>query len=243
MGLRLMLVCAPPDDECFGFGGALTLAAQAGVETYVICLTDGQAASNRGDAKSGEHLGQMRREEFAASCKVLGVSRYELLDYQDAQLEFADFSTGAQRLVERMRDYKPNVVLCFGPDGGLNTHPDHTSSALWTTAAFHWAASPKRFPDSGPIHAADRLYYLSTDFFMEDRPAPLPCPWTTVLDIRSVMATKAQAFEQHASQAPLVEKTRQMFLDHGQSEFYTLAAAREPQPARQTPDLFEGLSG
>jgi LmbE family N-acetylglucosaminyl deacetylase len=72
--LRLMCVVAHPDDECFGFGGALSLAANAGAETYVICMTDGQAASNRGTAASNEDLGRMRRDEFAASCAVLGVT-------------------------------------------------------------------------------------------------------------------------------------------------------------------------
>ena len=52
------------------------LAAQRGVETSVLCLTDGQAATNRGDATSDEQLGQMRRAEFVASCKVLGVTNY-----------------------------------------------------------------------------------------------------------------------------------------------------------------------
>ena len=58
MGLKLMLVVAHPDDECFAFGGALALAAERGIETYVICLTDGQAATYRGEAASGEELGR-----------------------------------------------------------------------------------------------------------------------------------------------------------------------------------------
>jgi len=62
-----MCVVAHPDDECFAFGGALALAADRGIETYVICLTDGQAATHRGDAASAQDLGKMRREEFAAS--------------------------------------------------------------------------------------------------------------------------------------------------------------------------------
>jgi len=102
-----MCVVAHPDDECFAFGGALTLAAERGVETYVVCLTDGQAARNRGDAASGEELGQMRRAEFAASCRVLGVAQHELLDYHDAQLERVDFSSAAGRLVERVRRFRP----------------------------------------------------------------------------------------------------------------------------------------
>src|SRR5580693_4351525 len=111
-----MCVVAHPDDECFGFGGALALAAERGIETHVICLTDGQAATNRGEAASGEELGRMRREEFVASCKVLGVSSYELMDFHDARLEFVDFSKTAALLVERIRRFKPNVVLTFGTD-------------------------------------------------------------------------------------------------------------------------------
>ena len=243
MGLRLLCVVAHPDDECFAFGGALALAARQGVETYVICLTDGQAASNRGSAASGEDLGRMRREEFAASCDVLGVMRHELLDYQDGQLEFADFSTGARRLVEHIRDYKPDVVLTFGGDGALNTHPDHTMVSLLTTAAYHWAASEKRFPEAGPVHHASRLYYLTTNFFMDDRPAPMPSPWSVTLDVREVLAVKQEAFRQHASQAPLMERTKPLFEKYGKTELYTLAAVREPQAALVRAGLFEGLDG
>jgi LmbE family N-acetylglucosaminyl deacetylase len=243
LGLRMMCVVAHPDDECFAFGGALALAAKQGVETYVICLTDGQAASNRGEASSGEDLGRMRREEFAASCNVLGVSRYELLDYQDARLEFENFSDVAGRIVAKMRDYKPHVVLTFSPDGALNTHPDHTMVSSFTNAAFHWAASAKRYPEAGPVHHAERLYLLSTSFFMEGRPAPMPPPWTVTLDVREVMAQKQEAFRQHSSQAPLMEQTKSMFEEFGHNEHYILAATREPQPATHTDSFFEGIAG
>ena len=241
MGLKLLCIVAHPDDECFAFGGALALAAREGVETSVLCLTDGQAATHRGDSCSSEDLGRMRREEFAASCQVLGVTHHELLDYQDAQLEHAGFSRAACRLVAYIRTFRPNVVITFGLDGGLNTHPDHTLVSALTSAAFHWAALEKRFPEAGPIHAADRLYTLSASFFMEDRPAPAPTPWTTVLDVRSVLARKQEAFRRHTSQAPLMEQTKAMFEEHGHSEHYTLAAVRTPQPAAQTTSLFAGL--
>lgn len=241
MGLKLLLVVAHPDDECFGFGGALALAAQRGVETQVICLTDGQAATNRGQATSGEELGRLRRQEFADSCAVLGVSHHELWDFSDGRLEFADFSATAARLVATMRAYKPQVVLTFGADGGLNTHPDHTMVSLLTTAAFHWAASPKRFPELGPVHTGERLYLLSTSFFMEGRPAPLPAPWTLALDIRSVMGRKHEAFTKHTSQRPLMESTRTMFEELGHTEYYTLTAVREPQASALGTDLFAGL--
>ena len=243
MGLKLLCVVAHPDDECFAFGGALALAADAAIETHVLCLTDGQAASNRGDSSSAQDLGRMRREEFARSCQVLGVTHWELFDFADGQLEFADFSATAARLVGYMRRFRPNVVLTFGPDGGLNTHPDHSMVSAFTSAAFHWGGMEKRFPELGMPHRADRLFLLSTDFFMDDRPAPMPLPWTVQLDVRPVRERKQEAFRQHTSQAPLMERTRSMFAEHGDYEFYTLAAQQQPGPAMAASDLFAGLAG
>ncbi len=241
MGLKLMCVVAHPDDECFAFGGVLALAAERGVETYVVCLTDGQAAKNRGDAVSGAALGEMRRKEFAASCKVLGVTHHELMDLQDGRLEFTDFSKTAGQLVERMRRFRPNVVTTFGTDGGLNTHADHMMASMLTTAAFHWCGQARRYPDLGTVHQPDRLFYLTTNFFIPGRQAPRPMPWTVTLDIRSVQQRKHEAFRQHVSQAPLMEQTKGFFERHGAEEFYTLVATAEPQAARHMTDLFEGL--
>jgi LmbE family N-acetylglucosaminyl deacetylase len=239
----MMCVVAHPDDECFAFGGALGLAADRGVETYVVCLTDGQAASNRGNAASGVALGEMRREELGASCAVLGVTEYELMDYQDGQLEFVDFSVAAGRLVERMRRFQPDVVITFGGDGGLNTHADHMMVSMLTTAAFHWSGQAKRYPEMGEPHKAQRLYYLTTNFFMPERRTPMPMPWTVKLDIGSVRERKAEAFRQHVSQAPLIEKTKEMFERYGAEEYYALVAEADPQAAKLTTDLFDGCAG
>lgn len=239
--LKLLCLTAHPDDECFGFGGALMLAAEAGVETSVICFTDGQAATNRVGASSNEHLGEMRRAEFVASCKILGVTHYEVLDYQDGQLEFADFSATAAMLVQRIRSYKPQVVLTFGTDGGMNTHADHTMVSAFTTAAFHWAASPKRFPDLGPIHISQRLFYNTTSFFFPGRPAPLPAPWTVTLDVRHVQHRKFEAFRAHTSQLPLMERFQSYFEKRAGQEVYTLAASPNPRPAVQVTSLFADL--
>jgi LmbE family N-acetylglucosaminyl deacetylase len=224
------------------FGGALALAAERGIETYVICLTDGQAATNRGDAATGEALGQVRREEFHRSCEVLGVTHHELMDYQDARLEFVEFSAAAGRLVERIRRFKPDVVITFGGDGAQNTHADHMMASMLTTAAFHWAWQAKRYPEAGEPHKAKRLYYVTANFHIPDRPPMMPMPWTVTLDLSSVRERKSEAFRQHVSQTPLMEKTKDVFAKYGAEEFYALVATAEPQAARQGTDLFEGLS-
>ena len=241
MGLKLMCVVAHPDDECFAFGGALALAADRGIETYVVCLTDGQAAKNRGAAASAAELGQMRRAEFAASCKVLGVTHHELLNYQDGKLEFLEFSPAVAGLVERMRQFRPNVVLTFGGDGGLNVHVDHMMVSSLTTAAFHWCGLVKRFPELGAVHQPDRLFYQTSNFFLPRPVVPKPMPWTVTLDVQSVLERKKEAFRQHVSQAPLMEQTKGLFERYGAEEFYALVASAEARAAWQMTDLFEGL--
>jgi LmbE family N-acetylglucosaminyl deacetylase len=239
--LRLLCVTAHPDDECFGFGGALMLAAEAGIETTVVCFTDGQAATNRGTATTSAELGRMRRAEFAASCKILDVAHHEVLDYQDGQLEFADFSQAAALLVERIRRIRPDVLLTFGSDGGQNTHADHSMVSFFTTAAVHWAAAAKRFPALGPIHSVQRLFHTTSSFFFPGRPSPLPAPWTVTLDVSRVQHRKFEAFRAHTSQLPLMERFQSFFERRASQEHYTLAATPRPQPAAHTTDLFAGL--
>ena len=242
MPLRLLCICAHPDDECFGFGGALALYASRDVEVSVLCLTDGQAATNRGDSASNKELGQTRRAEFEASCKVLGVKNYEVLNYHDGQLVNEILSELAGVLVGHIRRLRPHVVITFGAEGGLNTHPDHTTVSAATAAAFHWSGSHKRYITIGDLWQPQRLYFLTSNFMLPGRPAPLLPPWTHTLDISSVFDKKKEAFAQHKSQAPLMQMALPLFEKHAPEERYALAAAIAPQPARQSTDLFEGVA-
>src|SRR5258705_11867342 len=101
------------------------------------------------------------------------------------------------RLEERMRRFKPDVVMTFGGDGGLNTHVDHMIVSMLTTAAFHWAWQAKRYPEAGGPHKAQRLYYGTAKFPIADRPPPMVVPWTVTLEIRSVRAPKTGAVGRH----------------------------------------------
>ena len=106
-------------------------------------------------------------------------------------LEFVNFSLAAGRLVERIRQYKPDVVITFGGDGGQNTHPDHMMVSMLTTAAFHWSGQAKRYPECRGARIKDsRLYYVTANFHMPDRQPAMPMPWTVTLDIRSVTGTE-----------------------------------------------------
>lgn len=121
------LVFAPhADDETFGMGGTLALAADQGIETHVIILTDG-ALGGDGSAE----LIETRKQEAEAACHLLGVSRLQTWRLPDRGLTADDAVT--ERIAAAIADVAPGTV--FFP-GVLELHPDHRAAALlvWTAA-------------------------------------------------------------------------------------------------------------
>ena len=245
---KLLCITAHPDDEAGAFGGTLLLYGERGVETSVICITAGTAARNRGGAGSNEELAALRRAEFAASCKLLNVAYGEVLDYPDAGLDRVDLYQATGDLVLRIRRLRPQVILTFGPDGGLTGHIDHAMAGFFATAAFEWAGRPDRFPQQLqqglPPHRVQKLYYHTADFFLPDRQPISPPTVTARIEIgKERFEKKVQAFQQHATQAPLFERVRKN-LGHrlGTVEMYHLAAVSSPRDGRLEADLFEDVT-
>jgi LmbE family N-acetylglucosaminyl deacetylase len=222
------------------------LAQQRGVETAVVCLTEGRAASNRGQARSGDELANLRRQEFAAALRVLGVSHGEVLDYPDGGLARQDFSTVVTVLVERIRRFRPHVVLTFGGDGNVNLHPDHTMVCFFATAAFHWAGRSKFAPEQGLVpYRPQKLYYAAAPFLAyadqeEARRIPL-MPASLVLQLGDFKAKKLEAFMQHTTQADLLAKVKVVFEETGGEEKYLLAAAPGMRSSPLETDMFAGI--
>jgi LmbE family N-acetylglucosaminyl deacetylase len=244
--MRLLGITAHPDDEVGAFGGSLLLYRSRGVETYVICLTPGQAATNRGQAKSDEELAEIRRAEFAASCKILQVTEAQILDYPDGALNRMDFFAVVGDLTRRVRMIKPHLILTMGPDGAITGHPDHAMASIFATMAFHWAARKDRYPDQlndglAP-HRAQKLYYCTSFITLPDRPPVSPPPCTATIDVSSFLETKIRATQAHVTQAPLMELFAKTLRKFGQKELFHLAATNQPSTLASETDLLTGVS-
>jgi LmbE family N-acetylglucosaminyl deacetylase len=241
-----MCITAHPDDEAANFGGCLRLYRDRGVETCVVCLTPGQAARNRGDAKNDHELATIRRKEFAASCDILQVTRGIVLDYPDGHLHQQDLYKIVCDLTLRIREFKPQVLITFGPEGGLTAHMDHSMVSVFATLAFHWAGRSNRYPDQfgdliGP-HRVTKLYYSTADFILEDREPVSLLSQTTVIDIGNYLETKVQAFRAHKTQSPLFALFEGRISRGARRELFHLVATASPGPAVQETDLFAGIN-
>jgi LmbE family N-acetylglucosaminyl deacetylase len=246
---KLLCVTAHPDDEAGGFGGTLLLYHERGVETSVVCMTAGTAARNRGTARTDEELASLRRAEFAASCKMLGIRHGEVLDYPDGSLDRIDLYQTVGDIVLRIRQIRPQVMLTFGPDGGLTGHIDHAMAGTFATIAFEWAGRPDRYPEQLQQgltpHRTQKLYYHTADFVLPDRQLISPPTVTARIEIGTERFEKKHlAFQQHTTQKPLFERVRKNLgqRQEGTVEMYHLAATREPREAKLETDLFEDVT-
>lgn len=240
-----MLVTAHPDDEAGGFGGTLRKYADSGVQTCVLCLTPGQAASNRGGAKDDAELAAMRKQEFAASCEILGVSRPVICDYPDGQLYRQELNRIVYEIALNIRQFRPHVMLTFGPDGGVTGHPDHSMAGVFAALAFQWAGRANRYPDqlkSGvEPHRTQKLYYGTADFSLPGREAITHSPQSAVIDIRDYLETKIRAFKAHTSQSPLWPRFEENARRAAGREMFHLAASVKTGSIKQETDLFDGV--
>lgn len=242
---RMLCVTAHPDDEAGNFGGSLLLYRERGVETHVICLTPGQAASNRGGARSDQELATLRRKEFAASCQILKVTHCEVLDYADAHLHRIDLYSVVAVLTRRMRQIRPQVVLTFGPEGGITGHPDHGMAGIFASLAFQWAGRSNRFAEQlqngvGP-YRPQKLYYAAAPLTLPNRQPISPPPATLSIHIGKFLEDKIHAFQAHASQSPLFPIFENGVRQRGPREEFHLAATSTPRRLEPENDLFDGV--
>jgi LmbE family N-acetylglucosaminyl deacetylase len=243
---RMMVVTAHPDDEASSFGGSLCLYRERGVETSIVCLTPGQAATHRGHARNDQELAELRRQEFDAACKILRVSSGAVLDYPDGQLHRLDMQRAVSDLALRIREIRPQVLLTFDPAGGVTGHTDHTMASIFATLAFHWAGRSNRFPDqlTGSVtpHRIQKLYHASADFTLPGRqPVTLP-PVTAIIETGNYLETKIEAFKAHTTQQPLWSLFEEYARKREGRELFHLAASVKTGPAEQESDLFAGVA-
>jgi LmbE family N-acetylglucosaminyl deacetylase len=160
---RILGVFAHPDDETFCAGGTFARYAKDGAEIMVVSATRGQAGQIR-DASVGTRrtIGAVREGELRLACERLGVEHVRCWDYLDGGLPDADYAGLVGDVVHLIREFRPDVVITFGPEGAYG-HPDHIRISSAATAACVRAGDPYGYPDQLAdglaTHRPDRLYY------------------------------------------------------------------------------------
>jgi LmbE family N-acetylglucosaminyl deacetylase len=219
---RALVISAHPDDLDFGCSGTVALWRQAGCDVAYLICTDGSKGSDD-PSLAPEEIARIRQEEQIAAARVVGVERVDFLGFSDGELE----NTLALRkgLVEAIRRFRPQVVLCQDPanrsfENVYVSHRDHREAGEAAFDAVYPASgSPLFFPELGTEglapHRVDAFLFFGTH---------APNHW---VDITPVMDLKLRAIFSHTSQVghrpELEEFIRLIFHEAGKAAGYEYA--------------------
>lgn len=233
---RLLAILAHPDDESRIIGGTLAKYAAEGIRTAVLCATRGERGS-RGDPPlcSPEELPAFRERELHEACKILGVENLRLLQYRDGELPKAQPDKIIGQILQAFEDWKPHIVITFGPEGRTG-HPDHIAIHRFATEAFHQAKGPA---------APAKLYYMAFPQSIREVIGPRfpgqPDEGITVtLDVSPWLEIKRRAIAAHRTQArpPFAHLSEARRWEILSREYYILAESSLPGPSGPERDLF-----
>jgi bacillithiol biosynthesis deacetylase BshB1 len=175
-GLDLVAFAPHPDDVELFCGGTMLVAAEQGLTTAVVDLSDGELATN-GDR-------ELRAQERDAASTLMGLTTRRSLSLPDGSLGSDESHRHA--VVQVLRELRPHVVLApYGDD----RHPDHAAAArLVHDACF--LTGLRRYGEGQP-HRPARVYryMLHTPF----EPA-------VVVDVGAVWQARCQLLRVYRSQ-------------------------------------------
>ncbi len=248
---RLLFSLAHPDDESFGSGGVIARYVAEGAEVYYICATNGDVGTVSPERLKGYNsIAELRLAELDAASKTLVFKKVYTLGYKDSGMMNSETSNDptclwqapreqvARRVVEVIREIKPQVVVTFNKYGGYG-HPDHIAIQRATVDAFKLAGDAT-FETSQAPYQPQKLYFTSIPLMMFRMMIPYMRlrgvdprrvgrnkdidfmailenaePVHTRVNIRKYFAIWDRASECHASQlgggAPRIPLMRQLF--------------------------------
>jgi N-acetyl-1-D-myo-inositol-2-amino-2-deoxy-alpha-D-glucopyranoside deacetylase/mycothiol S-conjugate amidase len=167
---RLLFSLAHPDDESFGSGGTIARYVNEGAEVYYVCATNGDVGTVSPEKLNGyKSVAELRLAELDAASKILGFKEVFKLGYRDSGMMNSDTSKDpaslwqapreqvARRVVELIREVRPQVVVTFNKYGGYG-HPDHIAIQRATTDAFNLAGDAT-YDTGQPAYQPQKLYY------------------------------------------------------------------------------------
>jgi len=167
--LRLLILGAHPDDAEYHAGGLAGIYCERGDRVKMVSLTNGAAGHY---ARPVEEMARLRREEAAASGRVIGAV-YEVWDIPDGEL--MPTLEVRRRVIREIRTFKPDLVLTHRT---CDYHPDHRAAGQLVQDASYLVTVPNVLPEVPALFRDPVVAYMADLFTM-------PCPMRpdAVLDV------------------------------------------------------------
>ncbi|MGZ6993575.1 MAG: PIG-L deacetylase family protein [Acidimicrobiia bacterium] len=240
-GGPLLVVVAHPDDETFGCGSLLALAAARGLTTIVACATRGEAGTPKpGLGIDDADLATVREAELRAAAAFLGVSRVELFAWTDSGMEGspapgslvdAPLDDVAREVAALIDDVHPGVIVTLDGSDGHRDHAHIRDATRLASARADWR-TPRVYQQCLPqalmrkwVEVLKAKQPESEHLGLGELGTP-EALITSVVDTSAVLQVREQAMALHASQTSPYEAMP----DDLRREFLTVERLRRVVP-------------
>jgi N,N'-diacetylchitobiose non-reducing end deacetylase len=186
---RILCIQPHPDDNEVGAGATIAKLAENGCEIYFLTVTDGRLGTS--DLSfSVKDLIETRKKEMQNAADFLKVKNVFSLGYRD-NIPVGE-SELAHKIVEIIREVKPQAIMTVDPWLPYESHPDHRKVGMAATEAALFASNP-RYPYIDENSAYDTCQIEAMAFYNTAFP-------NTFVDITGYMDKKLAALAIHKSQ-------------------------------------------
>ena len=183
--MKLMFVCAHPDDE----GRVTGLAARyvdRGGEALLVSVTNGNAGHQ---SMPPDELARTRSEEARRAGEVIGAD-YVVLDNADARL--VPTVEVREQVIRVIRRFSPDLLVGLRP---VDYHADHRAAGQLVVDASYLLTVPHVCPD---VPAMQRMPVICQTYDRFRKPVPFECDVAVAVD--EYFEKKARSLACHACQ-------------------------------------------
>lgn len=245
---KLLAIFAHPDDEAFGPGGTLAKYAAQGVEIHLLTATRGEAGLWDEESKRNQQgannkelkIHHVREEELLKSAEILGIKKVEFLDYIDGTLSNSIYHELAEKIIQKIDNFKPQVLLTT-ERLGVSGHLDHIAVSMITTYSYFHSE-----------HKVNKLYYHCLpkerrekeldDYFVYFPEGYDQEDITTRIDFTPFWDKKEAAMRCHKSQLHDVERILARWKNYQRIDYHILQHHRGVKVKLPETDLFAGIT-
>jgi LmbE family N-acetylglucosaminyl deacetylase len=122
--MRILFLCAHPDDSEFFAGNTEVMAVKEGHEVVIACMTSDEYGTPRDDFK-GDRIKRIRIREMEKAARLIG-AKLDWLGFIDGYLPFN--KPTFQSLKNYIDLIKPDIIFAPDPLFALDFHPDHIAT-------------------------------------------------------------------------------------------------------------------
>ncbi|MBI3413108.1 MAG: PIG-L family deacetylase [Candidatus Aenigmarchaeota archaeon] len=211
----IMVIGAHPDDNDFGVAATVSKASKLGSKVIYVVATKGNRGTHD-ESMNEEKLAEMREKEQRDAGRILGISEFEFLGYNDGELTVN--MELKEKITRLIRKHKPGIVFTTDPskfyykDRGFINHSDHRAIGEAVIDAVYPLARDFLF---FPQHAKEGLkwFHVKEICFSSFDPADI----NSFVDVSDAINLKVKALEAHISQISNIDRLKQRMLERAEA--------------------------